>query len=143
MVWQELPQHWLLPSAYGCLLLGCGVPLAAAGRYSLIAPTAAMTVHPVRVNGMVIGVSQTYDYFSRTQERVVRFITEHSRISRERLLDYMLRTGELANDVGSILSGQEAVAEGLIDSIGTLSDALAWLHGQGTKEPGTVYTDLP
>jgi len=116
-----------------CLVLGgghsIGVPLAVAAKHSLIAPSAAMTIHPVRLNGMVIGVSQTYDYFARTQERIVRFITEHSRISRERLLDYMLRTGELSNDVGSILGGEEAVACGLMDGVGTLSDALAWLHG--------------
>lgn len=117
-----------------CLVLGgghsIGVPLAVAAKRSLIAPSAAMTIHPVRMNGMVIGVSQTYDYFARTQERVVRFITENSRITRERLLDYMLRTGELANDVGSILGGEEAVACGLMDGVGTLSDALEWLHAQ-------------
>ena len=115
-----------------CLVLGgghsIGVPLAVAAKHSLIAPSAAMTIHPVRLNGMVIGVSQTYDYFARTQERIVRFITAHSRISRERLLDYMLRTGELANDVGTILDGEEAVACGLMDGVGTLSDALGWLH---------------
>ena len=130
-----------------CLVLGgghsIGVPLAVAAKHSLIAPSAAMTIHPVRLNGMIIGVSQTYEYFARTQERIVRFVTENSRISRERFLEYMLRTGELANDVGSILGGEEAVACGLMDGVGTLSDALAWLHGQGTKEPGTVYTDLP
>lgn len=118
-----------------CLVLGgghsIGVPLAVAAKHSLIAPSAAMTIHPVRLNGMVIGVSQTYDYFARTQERIVRFVTEHSRISREALLGYMLRTGELANDVGSILGGEEAVACGLMDGVGTLSDALAWLHRQG------------
>lgn len=117
-----------------CLVLGgghsIGVPLAVAGRYSLIAPSASMTIHPVRMNGVVIGASQTYEYFARTQERVVRFVTEHSRITRERFLDYMLRTGELANDVGSILDGEEAVACGLMDGVGTLSDALSWLHAQ-------------
>ena len=118
-----------------CLVLGgghsIGVPLAVAAKHSLIAPSAAMTIHPVRMNGMVIGVSQTYDYFARTQERIVRFVTENSRITRERFLSYMLRTGELANDVGSILGGEEAVACGLMDGVGTLSDALAWLHAQG------------
>ena len=121
-----------------CLVLGgghsVGVPLAVAAKYSLIAPSAAMTIHPVRLNGMVIGVSQTYDYFARTQERIVRFVTENSRITRERFLDYMLRTGELANDVGSILGGEEAVACGLMDAVGTLSDALAWLHAQADAE---------
>ena len=107
-----------------------GVPLAVAAKHSLIAPSAAMTIHPVRMNGTVIGVSQTYDYFARTQERIVRFVTENSRITRERFLDYMLRTGEIANDVGSILSAEEAVASGLMDGAGTLSNALAWLHAQ-------------
>jgi ATP-dependent protease ClpP protease subunit len=89
-----------------------------------------MTIHPVRLNGMVIGVPQTYDYFAKTQERIVGFVTAHCHISRQQLEEYMLRTGEMANDVGSILMAQEAVACGLMDGIGTLSDALAWLHGQ-------------
>ncbi len=107
-----------------------GVPLAVAARRSFIAPTAAMTIHPVRMNGLVIGVRQTYAYFEQIQERIVSFVTENSGISRERLLDYMLRTGQLANDVGSILGGREAVECGLIDAVGRLSDALDWLHGQ-------------
>lgn len=111
-----------------------GVPLAVAAGYSLIAPTAAMTIHPVRMNGTVIGVPQTYEYFARTQERIVRFVTENSRISRQKLLDYMLRTGEIANDVGSIIDGREAVACGLMDGVGTLADALAWLHGRKGTE---------
>ena len=118
-----------------CLVLGgghsIGVPLAVAAKYSLIAPSAAMTIHPVRMNGMVIGVPQTYEYFAKTQERIVRFVTENSHITREKFLDYMLRTGEIANDVGSILGSEEAVSSGLMDGIGTLSDALSWLHGQG------------
>ena len=108
-----------------------GVPLAVAAKYSLIAPSAAMTIHPVRMNGMVIGVPQTYEYFAKTQERIVRFVTENSHITREKFLDYMLRTGEIANDVGSILGSAEAVSSGLMDGVGTLSDALSWLHGQG------------
>ena len=111
-----------------------GVPLAVAAKRSLIAPSAAMTIHPVRLNGTVIGAQQTYEYFSRTQERIVRFVTENSRISRERLLGYMLRTGELANDVGSILDGEEAVSCGLVDAVGTLSDALKWLHESASKD---------
>ena len=107
-----------------------GVPLAVAARRSIISPSAAMTIHPVRLNGVVIGVEQTWAYFSKTQERIVRFVTENSHISRERLLDYMLRTGEMANDVGSILGSAEAVACGLIDAVGGLSDALGWLHTQ-------------
>lgn len=107
-----------------------GVPLAVSAKRSFIAPTAAMTIHPVRMNGTVIGVPQTYEYFARTQERIVRFVTENSHISREKLLDYMLRTGEIANDVGSIIDGAEAVSSGLMDGVGTLADALAWLHTQ-------------
>jgi ATP-dependent protease ClpP protease subunit len=117
-----------------CLVLGgghsIGVPLAVAAQHSLIAPSAAMTIHPVRLSGMVIAVPQTYAYFAKTQERIVGFITHHSRIHRATLLDYMLRTEEMANDVGTILTAQEAVDCGLMDGIGTLSDALAWLHGQ-------------
>ncbi len=107
-----------------------GVPLAVAAERSLIAPSAAMTIHPVRVNGVVIGVPQTYNYFSRIQERIVSFVTEHSNISREDYLRLMTNTDELANDVGSVIYGSEAVQLGLIDSLGTLSDALDWLHGQ-------------
>lgn len=107
-----------------------GVPLAVAAKRSFIAPSAAMTVHPVRLNGVVIGVSQTYEYFAKTQERIVRFVTENSGVSREKFLELMLRTGEIANDVGSILSGEEAVACGLVDQVGTLAQALEWLRGQ-------------
>ena len=105
-----------------------GVPLAVAAKHSLIAPSAAMTIHPVRINGVVIGVPQTYHYFSRIQERIVSFVTEHSAISREEYLRLMNATDELANDVGSVIYGREAVEAGLIDSLGTLSDALEWLH---------------
>lgn len=107
-----------------------GVPLAVAAKRSFIVPSASMTIHPVRMNGTVIGVSQTYEYFNRTRERIVRFVTANSRISRERFLEYMLRTGEIANDVGSIIDGEEAVSCGLMDCLGSLADALGWLHGQ-------------
>lgn len=107
-----------------------GVPLAVAAKRSMIAPSAAMTIHPVRINGVVIGVPQTYNYFSRIQERIVGFVTDHSNISRENFLKLMTATDELANDVGSVIYGQEAVDSGLIDQIGTLSDALDYLHGQ-------------
>ncbi len=105
-----------------------GVPLAVAARRSLIAPSAAMTVHPVRLNGVVIGVPQTYNYFARIQERIVGFVTSHSNIAREDYLRLMTNTDELANDVGSVIYGAEAVRLGLIDAIGTLSDALDYLH---------------
>ena len=108
-----------------------GIVLAAAAKLSLIAPSAAMTIHPVRLSGTVIGAQQTYEYFARTEERIVSFVTAHSRISREKLLGYMHRTGEMANDVGAIIDGEEAVACGLMDGTGTLSDALCWLRAQG------------
>ena len=111
-----------------------GVPLAVAAQCSMIAPSAAMTIHPVRLNGVVIGVPQTYNYFARIQDRIVRFVTEHSRISREDYLRLMTETDELANDVGSILSGEDAVRLGLIDRLGTLSDALKWLHEKVKSE---------
>lgn len=107
-----------------------GVPLAIAAKRSFIAPSAAMTIHPVRISGVVIGVPQTYQYFTRIQERIVGFVTEHSRISRGDYLSLMNRTDELANDVGSVIDGPEAVRLGLIDSLGSLSDALNWLHAQ-------------
>lgn len=107
-----------------------GVPLAVSAKRSLIAPSAAMTIHPVRINGVVIGVPQTYAYFSRIQERILGFVTAHSRVSREDYLRLMNKTDELANDVGSVIYGEEAVNLGLIDAVGTLSDALGWLHGQ-------------
>ncbi|CCX72040.1 putative uncharacterized protein [Firmicutes bacterium CAG:555] len=115
-----------------------GVPLAVAAKRSFIAPSAAMTIHPVRLNGVVIGVPQTYNYFARIQERIVGFVTSHSNISRERYNELMLATDEIANDVGSVIYGEEAVSCGLIDSIGTLSDALDYLHSacNETKKDG-------
>ena len=107
-----------------------GVPLAVAAKRSMIVPSAAMTIHPVRLNGVVIGVPQTYNYFSRIQERIVGFVTRHSRIPREAYMRLMTNTDELANDVGSVIYGEEAVHYGLIDQIGTLADALDYLHGQ-------------
>ena len=107
-----------------------GVPLAVSAKHSLIANSAAMTIHPARMNGVVVAAPQTYEYFAGIQERIVRFVTAHSRISRETLEGFMFRTGQMANDVGSILTGEEAVACGLMDEVGTLSDALSWLHGQ-------------
>lgn len=114
-----------------------GVPLAVAASRSFIAPSAAVTIHPVRLTGVVIGVPQTYNYFAMMQERIVGFVTEHSHISREKLLDYMMCPDELANDVGTVISGREAVESGLIDAVGGLSDALAYLHaeiGKGSEQ---------
>lgn len=107
-----------------------GVPLAVAAKKSFIAPSAAMTIHPVRINGVVIGVPQTYNYFSRIQERIVGFVTAHSKIKREEYIKLMTNTDELANDVGSIIHGEKAVSLGLIDCLGTLGDALDYLHSQ-------------
>ena len=105
-----------------------GVPLAVSAKVSLIAPSAAMTIHPVRLNGLVIGVPQTFYYFERIQERILQFVTANSHIKREAFTKLMLQTGELAADVGSVIYGEEAVELGLIDRIGGLSDALRCLH---------------
>ena len=107
-----------------------GAPLAVAAKRSFIAPSAAVMLHPVRLTGVVLGAPQTYRYFEQMQERIVGFITAHSAIARETLLAYMLATDELANDLGTVLTGQQAVESGLIDQLGGLSDALAWLHSQ-------------
>lgn len=105
-----------------------GVPLAVSAKQSFIAPSAAMTIHPVRLNGLVIGVPQTFYYFERIQDRIIQFVTANSKIKREAFTKLMLQTGELAADVGSVIYGEEAVELGLIDKIGGLSDALACLH---------------
>ena len=105
-----------------------GVPLAVSARVSFIAPSAAMTIHPVRLNGLVIGVAQTFRYFERIQERIVDFVVKNSRMDRDTFTRMMLKTGELSSDVGSVIYGQEAVDAGLIDRLGSLSDALDCLH---------------
>lgn len=110
-----------------------GVPLAVAAKRSFIAPSAAMTIHPVRLTGVVIGAPQTFNYFGRIQERIVQFVTKNSNIKREKFVEMMLNTGELASDVGTVMYGEEAVKTGLIDQLGGLSDALKWLHGEIAK----------
>lgn len=105
-----------------------GVPLAVSTDYSFIAPTATMTVHPLRMSGVVIGVEQTFQYFMRMQERIVEFVAENSQISKEEFLRLMLTTDEIANDVGSILFAKKAVECGLINSLGGLSDALEKMY---------------
>lgn len=105
-----------------------GVPLACSAKYSLIAPSATMTVHPVRMNGMVLGVPQTLSYFERMQDRIVRFVTENSGIDKERFRQLMMTTGELVMDVGTVLDGEAAVREGLIDELGGLSRAIEKLY---------------
>ena len=105
-----------------------GVPLAVSASYSFIAPSATMTIHPVRMNGTVVGAPQTYEYFNKTQDRVEDFIVNHSRISHEKLRQLMMDTRTLAQDVGTILIGEEAVQAGIIDEVGGLHDAMERLY---------------
>lgn len=105
-----------------------GVPLAVASNYSFIAPSATMTIHPIRMNGLIIGVPQAYEYFDKMQQRVVQFVTKNSNISKEKFKELMLKTGELANDVGTVLFGDEAVKNGLINETGGLAQALKKLY---------------
>ncbi len=107
-----------------------GVPLAVAPKVSMIVPSASMTIHPVRMNGTVIAAPQTFSYFERIQERIVSFVAKNSRISEKKFLSLMLKTGEMAADVGSVIYGEEAVNLGLIDRIGGLGDALDSLYDQ-------------
>lgn len=105
-----------------------GVPLAVSTNYSFIVPTGTMMIHPVRMNGLIIGVAQTFEYFQKIQDRIAGFITDHSRISKARLMQLMLETGELTKDVGSVLVGEQAVSEGLIDELGGIHDAYDKLY---------------
>ena len=105
-----------------------GVPLAVAAKYSFIAKSASMTVHPVRMNGLLLGVPQTFEYFQRMQTRITQFVSENSNIAPERFLELAMNTEELAMDIGTILDGQKAVDEGLIDAVGSLSDAIEKLN---------------
>ena len=116
-----------------------GIPLAVSAKRAIIAPRASMTVHPVRMTGLVVGAPQTYHYFDQIQDHIVDFVTENSRISREDFERYMMATGNMATDVGTVLYGAEAVKSGLMDELGTLSDALSYLHRQiarGKKRRG-------
>ena len=128
----ELVAGMTLPTV--TLVLGgghsIGIPLAVSAKKSLIVPTASMTVHPVRMTGLVVGAPQTYQYFNQIQEQIVNFVTKNSHISREDFLRYMMATDEIATDVGTVLYGEEAVSSGLMDAIGSLSDALSLLHRQ-------------
>lgn len=105
-----------------------GIPLAVCTKKSFITPTASMTVHPVRMTGLVVGAPQTFRYFHRIQEQIADFVTANSKITREQFEGYMMATGEMATDVGTILYGKEAVSSGLIDQLGGLSDAMEQLH---------------
>lgn len=105
-----------------------GVPIAVSADYSYIVPTGTMVIHPVRMNGMVIGVPQTFDYFRQIQDRITGFVSEHCKISRERLEELMMETELLTKDVGTILVGEEAVKEGIINETGGIKEAMAKLH---------------
>lgn len=105
-----------------------GVPLAVCAKKSFIVPSATMTIHPVRMNGLVLGVPQTLSYFDKMQERIVRFVCDNSAIKPERFRELMMSTGELVMDVGSVIDGEQAVKEGLIDRLGGLSEAIECLY---------------
>lgn len=105
-----------------------GVPLAVAAKRSFIVPSATMTIHPVRINGLVVGAPQTYKYFQSMQTRIIDFIVAHSRVTEEKIRELMMRPDEIATDIGSIVDGKEAVGLGLIDEVGGLSDALKSLR---------------
>ncbi len=105
-----------------------GIPLSVAAKRSFIVPSATMTVHPVRMTGMVLGVPQMLRHFERIQDRITAFVTKNSKITAERFSELMMNVGEMVNDVGSIVDGEKAVETGLIDSIGGLSDAIETLY---------------
>lgn len=138
----EMIEGMSIPSV--TLVLGgshsIGVPLAVSSDYSFIVPTATMMIHPVRLNGMIIGVRQSYDYFKRIQDRITGFVTNHCKISEKRLLELMMDTKTLTRDVGSILVGEEAVKEGLIHEVGTIKEAIAKLHELIEKNKHVCYT---
>jgi ATP-dependent protease ClpP protease subunit len=114
-----------------------GVPIATSANYSFIVPTGTMVIHPVRMNGLFIGAPQTFDYFKLIQDRIVRFVTEHSKVSKERLEQMMMNTGLFTKDLGTILVGEEAVNEGIISEVGGLKEAMNKLNlliDQGTHK---------
>ncbi|MBQ4581691.1 MAG: ATP-dependent Clp protease proteolytic subunit [Oscillospiraceae bacterium] len=106
-----------------------GIPLAVSGQRTFMAPSASMTIHPVRMSGTMIAAPQTYHYFDRIQERIIRFVANNSHIKPEKFRELMLKSGDMSNDVGSVIYGEEAVALGLMDQVGTLHDALEALYG--------------
>ncbi len=118
-----------------------GIPLAVSANKSFIVPTATMTIHPVRHSGLMLGVPETMAYFEEMQNRITGFVSRHSHIPAERFTELMMRTGQLVMDVGTVLGGEDAVREGLIDQLGSLKDALDWLYTaieeRGTS-PGTA-----
>lgn len=113
-----------------------GVPLSVASDYTIIAPTATMLIHPVRLSGTVIGAPQTFEYFKLIQDRILNFTAGHSRAGKEELEKMMMRKGMMAKDLGTILVGEEAVKAGLADRVGGIADAFSWLHDAISKEKG-------
>jgi ATP-dependent protease ClpP protease subunit len=105
-----------------------GVPIAVSADTSMIVKTATMTIHPIRLNGLVIGVPQTFEYLDKMQDRVIKFITNHSQVSEEKLKELMFKTGELARDIGTSVTGPDAVKYGLIDRVGGIGDAIQELN---------------
>lgn len=112
-----------------------GVPLAVCAKRSFIVPSATMTIHPVRMNGLVLGIPQTLSYFDKMQDRIIRFVTSNSNITEEKFRELMMSTGELVMDVGTVLDGEQAVECGLIDRLGGLSDAVECLYDMIEKSP--------
>ena len=121
-----------------------GVPLAVSAKRSFIVPSATMTIHPVRMNGTVLGAPQTLSYFDKMQERIVRFVCHNSKMSPERFRELMLATGQLVMDVGSVIDGETAVREGLIDELGGLSDVIECLYDmiENSSEKEVIGCDL-
>ncbi|MGX9707534.1 ClpP family protease [Laceyella tengchongensis] len=115
-----------------------GVPIAVAADTSFIAETATMTVHPVRLTGLVIGVPQTFEYLEKMQDRVIRFVSRHSNVTEEKFRELMFRTGDLARDIGTNVIGKDAVKYGLIDRVGGISDALAELNRMIAESKGEI-----
>ena len=120
-----------------------GVPLAVAAKQSFIVPSATMTIHPVRMNGLVLGVPQTFSYFQKMQERIVDFVARNSNMPPKRFREYMLATGELATDVGTVIEGKQAVESGMIDRLGGLSDALDCLYSMILKHAAGESSRTP
>lgn len=118
-----------------------GVPIAVSTDYSYIVPTGTMVIHPVRLNGMVIGVQQTFDYFKQIQNRITGFVCGHCKISKSRLEELMMETGMLTKDVGTVLVGREAVEEGIINEVGGISDAIGHLHEMVERRKADGKTD--
>ena len=119
-----------------------GVPLAVSAKHSFIVPSATMTIHPVRMNGMIVGVPKTLSYFKKMQDRIVNFVTANSGISEQQFRALMMETEELVMDVGTVVDGARAVELGLIDSLGGLSDAISCLYGL-IEAGGERYPDKP